>query len=155
MAINVLQWATLIFGRPLSHFTFTFQIRCRKSCTKIWSEINNCCYCTESVNNVTCAGDSYSSQNSSWGDTAPLGLYVSDSKVSCLYWAASLDTAISPAERRSSLSPEGEARERIKEGFVQRNGPASVQSVCEAGFLWNWKHLHNCLKNGWHYYDMK
>lgn len=101
------------------------------------------------------------------------GFTLSDSKVSCLteqtvspllppsgislHVRASTfpDTAMSPAEHRSSPVPEGEASEWIKEGFVQRNGLASVQSVCDAGSLWKRKHLHNSLKNGQRYYDMK
>lgn len=60
-----------------------------------------------------------------------------------------LNKATSPAQRRNSAGSEGKPWEQIKEAFVQRNGPASVQSVCDAASLWNWNHLHIFFLKGW------
>lgn len=60
-----------------------------------------------------------------------------------------LNKATSPAQRRNSAGSEGKPWERIKEAFVKRNGPARVQSVCDAASLWNWNHLHIFFLKGW------
>lgn len=60
-------------------------------------------------------------------------------------------TAVNPAGCWRSPGPEGEAWERIKEGFVQTHRPASEWSACSAGLLWNWEYSHSCLKNAWYY----